>query len=350
MLKVRLSLSALPLYLVISCASLGCDEQGHSPGNENGAGGGLPEELPTLLSDYGIYDDLKAGEFSSNVLAYEPRYPLWTNGSDKQRGVYLPPGTEIKVIEDEFEFPSGAVFIKTFSYPDPDAGKQRIETRLIRKSDEGFDYAVYQWNEAGNDATLLDLARSTQVKVSTSSGPLSHTIPSRLNCRSCHESQSTTILGFVPLQLSAGDQLQRLADQGIFDRELVTPSAINGASELEQRVLGYFVGNCAHCHNGGDGPASAFSLKPDDALNNIIDQPTTSELVSGYRIVSGSPEHSGLYLALGRDDANDTAQAMPPLGVDRRDDEALKFIKEWIESLPITDRTPDLGLGGSSGH
>jgi hypothetical protein len=361
-----LHLALVALALGISVTALGCTEKSTDPGTGDGGRGGtddtegsggsqadpnafgLPLELPNLLSDYEIYDDLSAGEFSAQVFVYTPRFPLWTNGSEKQRGIYLPPGTEIKVSGDKFEFPLGTVFIKTFSYPVQAVGEQRVETRLIQKTDDGFDYAVYQWNEAGDDATLLDLARTTTVDVSTSAGKLSHTIPSRLNCRSCHESQSTTILGFVPLQLDVNDQLRDLADQAIFDRELMRPAPINGASDLEKRVLGYFVGNCTHCHNGEDGPASAFSLKPADALNNIVDQRATSELVSGYRVVSGSPEQSGLYLALSRDDAEGTAQAMPPLGVDRRDEQALTFVKTWIESLPITERTPDLGLGGSS--
>lgn len=323
------------------------DGEGGGGGDPHDGATSLPDELPSLLSEYGIYADMASRTWSPAVLPYEPRYPLWTNGSEKQRGLYLPPGEHVDVSGEDWLFPVGTVFIKTFSYPEPSGQSQLVETRLLRRMEDGFDYGVYQWNAEGDDAHLLDAVRSVPVDVHTESGTHTHTIPSRLNCRSCHESQTSTVLGFSPLQL--GEQLEHLAEQGVFAGEVRPTPPIFAENELERRVLEYFVGNCVHCHNGGDGPASAFSLEPEDALLNVIDQPTTSELVAGYRVVSGSPVDSGLYLALSRG-PNDNAQPMPPLGVDLRDDQALELFADWIESLPITDDTPMQEMGGASNH
>lgn len=304
---------------------------------------------PSKLSRAGIYADLERLEFSESVVPYEPRYPLWTNGSSKQRGIALPQGETVEWEGDIPEFPDGTVFVKTFSYESSQNARQVIETRLLYKLDGRWDYAAYQWNADGSEATKLDGAAATPVAVEFEGDQFNHTIPARLDCRSCHESQRTTVLGFSALQIGGEEQLERLTEKGVFAEPPSLVPAVTAERELDEQVLGYFVGNCIHCHNGGNGPSSAFSLEPEQAFHEIIDRPTTGELVSGYRVVSGSPRDSGLYLALSRENHMGQAQAMPPLGVDRRDDAGLDLIGRWIESLPVTSETPDLGAGGAAG-
>jgi hypothetical protein len=351
---------------LVALGAASCRDEPEAPGQGVGGLGGEPQKPepetpppkktveialppPESLSETGIYVDLINLEFSSGVVAYEPRYPLWTNGSSKQRGISLPKGRFVEWNESQLKFPDGTVFVKTFSYGQGDDPSRKIETRMLYKLDGEWDYAAYEWERNGSDAHLLDGSAKTFVDVDVDGAAFQHTIPSRLDCRSCHESAKSTVLGFSALQLGGEQQLRDLTDGEVFSVAPRPVPAISGASKLDERVLAYFAGNCVHCHNGGDGPSSAFSLEPDQAFEQLIDRPTTGHLVAGYRVVSGAPEYSGLYLALSREGEVDVAQAMPPLGIDRRDDAAFELMGRWIEGLPITSETPQLGMGGDSG-
>src|SRR3954471_11171566 len=50
---------------------------------------------PASLSDVGIFDDLAARSPASGVVAYEPRWPLWSSGAGKQRMLFVPGGKTI---------------------------------------------------------------------------------------------------------------------------------------------------------------------------------------------------------------------------------------------------------------
>jgi hypothetical protein len=188
------------------------------------------------------------------------------------------------------------------------------------------------------------------VEVESGGESIEHTVPARLDCRKCHESQPVTIIGFDELRLnsklSASDsetQLEALADSGLLSDAPSDPAIIEHEDPITEAVLGYLHGNCAHCHNGWDGPSSAFDMRYPVALENLIDQETTSELISGIRVVAGDPEESALVKAFSREGVDD-AQPMPPLGVDLRDDAALALFEAWIADLE------PLGAGGASGQ
>jgi len=127
-------------------------------------------------------------------------------------------------------------------------------------------------------------------------------------------------------------QLERFYEDGWLGALPEQPARIIAEDEATRSVLGYLEGNCTHCHNGGDGPASAFDLRHPVALEHLVDVPTTSELVGGWRVRSGAPEESGLFLALSRAEVT-TAQPMPPLGVERVDEAAVELFRAWITGL-----------------
>ena len=180
---------------------------------------------------------------------------------------------------------------------------------------------------------------------------IQHRIPSRFDCRECHESNETPILGFSELQLngavllSADDgplashelperQLDHLAELGLLDDEPKDAETIEVADELTAQVLGYLVGNCAACHNGSDGPSSSFDLRPDVALDNLVEQPTASSATAaGIRVVPGEPTESILYQSISGDTDETEVKFMPPIGVQLRDTAAVDLIYEWIEEL-----------------
>jgi hypothetical protein len=55
----------------------------------------LPSVLPELLSQTGIYQDIRAKTVSSRLAAFTPANVLWSDGADKQRWYQLPAGATI---------------------------------------------------------------------------------------------------------------------------------------------------------------------------------------------------------------------------------------------------------------
>jgi hypothetical protein len=303
--------------------------------------------LPETLAELGLYPDpLDLERAHPRALAYEPGYPLWSNGSHKRRYLVLPPGTSAESGEPgAFGFPVGTLFLKTFSYPAPDGGAERpIETRVLSNGEDGWQYAVYLWDDAGG-ASTIDLARSTKVEVELDGERFEHVVPSKLDCRKCHESGLGPVIGFREIQLGADregtSELSRLAELGVFgDEASFEPERIEHEDPVALAVLGYLQGNCVHCHNGGAPPA-AFDMRHDVAFENLIGKETQGELLSGTRVVPGDPESSVVYLTLGRRTEIEGILPMPPVGVQRTDTSAVDLFRGWIANLTPLENDDD---------
>ncbi len=289
--------------------------------------------LPDDLADVGIYPaapDLTV--VPSGVVPYDPSWPLWSNGSDKHRYLVLPPGTQIDVGDPSaWRFPAGAVLIKTFLYDDGEGCAVPVETRVMRMTEDGtWDFAAYGWDETGDTATRLDLTLPVPRPVQVDGESFDHHVPAEIDCRSCHETGVGDALGLDATQLSQA-QLQMLQP---WLSAAVTPTPVTASDEETEAILGMFVGNCVHCHNGGDGPAAAFDLRPDVALANTIDQPTESSAsAAGIRIVPGDPDSSILFAAYSGETDDPEVSPMPPVGVDRRDAVSVERLRTFIEGL-----------------
>lgn len=296
--------------------------------------------LPELLSETGVYDrgsDLLSPLALGSGFAYEPAYPLWSDGGTKRRAVVLPRGTSIDGSDrSEYVFPTGTLIFKSFSFRTPASPDREVpvETRLLRLSETGWEYAVYAWNDDASDAERLDLRRS-QARDVLSGGDeiVAHSIPSRLECQQCHESSASTVLGITELQLAPTGSLSSALPW-------LSPEPSRPFAELPEPespdapVLGYLVGNCVHCHNGSNGAASSFDLRPDVALQNLIEVPTASSATAaGIRVTPGDPEASVLFLAM-RGSEDREIKDMPPLGVALRDARGLALFEDWIRTLP----------------
>jgi hypothetical protein len=333
--ELRILAALSSLWWLTGCAST---DDAAEPSADPPAGSLLSEplaELPQKLSEVGLYRDLSRLSASKRALHYEPGYPLWSDGGAKQRFLVLPEGTGIESGDSDYELPIGSLLFKTFAYrteQSPEAPVP-IETRLLRRTESGWELAAYGWDPTGSDATLLDLKKPRPVSVLADDGtPLEHDIPSRLECRQCHESAPSPVLGFTELQLAASGDLEQLAPH--FESPPSEPSAqLPAQGPLTRAVLGYLVGNCVHCHNGSDGAAASFDLRPEVALQNLIDQPTASSATAaGIRVVPGEPDESILYLAVAGS-TNVEVKDMPPLGVALRDASAVELLRDWIEAL-----------------
>lgn len=297
--------------------------------------------MPQQLSETGLFEDMHARLPLARAARYEPLFPLWTNGADKERWLLLPLGTQVENIQAApWEFPVGSVFGKTFAYP-TDHGVEPVETRIIRRTLHGWDYHAYRW--IGDDAELLSLERTIYVPVVGFGEQLWHAVPSRFECRTCHESHDTPVIGFDELRLNghlAGanqqTQLQSLYAQGALRFKPPEPAeSISASDALTFSVLGYLHGNCAHCHNDSPNSMSPLDLRHSQALTQLINVPTQgSGQLNGIRVTPGAPEQSVLYQSLVTDGSLPELRVMPPLGVQRPDTHAAALIEHWIRNLP----------------
>ncbi len=280
------------------------------------------EELPERFSAFGLYPRAPALEsMAPGANVYEPRFPLWSNGSAKYRVVALPTSwrssEKSAPTADPEDMPEGITFFKTFTFADEDSASGYLpkETRVIRLGVDGWEYHRYTWNDDGSDATLNTSRVQQYVEVEFEGESFEHEIPNETDCKRCHEAAKHPILGYTELQLSDAP-LDAAPD------------------ELTEQVMGYVVGNCNHCHNGGTSDANSFDMSPDVFLDAVVDRMTEgSGSGIGVRVVPGDPQSSILFIALAGGDDDTEVQPMPPIGVQLRDQRGLSLFREWIEDL-----------------
>ena len=107
--------------------------------------------FPATLAEFGFFADASAQKPAAGVVAYRLNTPLWSDGADKLRFVYLPRGAQAKANgEALLDLPVGAALIKTFAF-----GTRKIETRVLLHRAEGWVALPYQWNAAQTEAKLV---------------------------------------------------------------------------------------------------------------------------------------------------------------------------------------------------
>jgi mono/diheme cytochrome c family protein len=244
--------------------------------------------LPEDLRDTGLE--------APGLIAFEPQYPLWSDGTDKRRWLYLPPGTAIDAARTEaWDFPVGTKAWKEFSH-----GGQRIETRYLeRLADGSWRYATYVWNAQGTQA-LLAPAQGAPGRL--------YPIPSRADCLACHEGTATPVLGFSALQLAR--DLPRLSSLQILRNLPAEIPRIDAPSEAARAALGYLHGNCGHCHND-QGPLANVGL--------VLAQPAAG---------AGPTDPRPL---LSRLQSRNPLMRMPPLGVTQPDAAGIALVARWLQ-------------------
>ena len=141
-----------------------------------------------------------------------------------------------------------------------------------------------------------------------------HSIPSIADCRSCHDSARTEILGFNALQLSTDRDphalhaeplmpemvtLRTLVDETLVRprrTELVTaPPRIHAATAMARTALGYLSTNCGNCHNPESSIASVGLVS-----QTLGRWGQTFRFVRWLRMRSGARHDRGTQRSLGR--------------------------------------------------
>jgi hypothetical protein len=266
----------------------------------------------------------------------------------------LPPGQSIDTTNvNEWDFPVGTKLWKEFGF-----GGRKAETRFLWKTAPGqWVFASYVWNAEGTAAVK---APDDGVPGVAEIAPGKfHNIPSVTQCRACHVSDRTQVLGFNALQLSTDRDpnaihgepllpgmttLKALNDEGLLQParpEMVSnPPRIAARTADERAVLGYLAGNCGACHNRKSdlAPLGLFwkhgevAAAGADTVRSMLGHQTKWQVpgVPEGESLLVDPEHPDESALLRRMKSRFPASQMPPLGTVVRDREALEVVARWI--------------------
>jgi hypothetical protein len=309
---------------------------------------------PAKLSGTGLCTNAECTTFSADVFEYVPKFELWADSATKRRWIYLPPGQTIDTSDmDYWKFPVGTKIWKEFT-----RGGTRVETRYIVKiapNDEEFGswhYVSYQWNTAQNDTTLVDVGG-----VQNANGT-EHDIPSRQNCRDCHEELKSKVLGFGAIMLDFNSTKLDLEDLVAMGK-LSTPPTSGAAgarfplpgNATVQTALGYMHANCGHCHNP---TSNNFFHTPTDmrmriaTLGNVATTPAYTTLVDKVTTLGGMYVHDDgmIYtqlvdggnannsILIKRLTSTNAMKHMPQRGSEMVDGTGMTALAAWINALP----------------
>ena len=314
------------------------------------------------LSQTGCMDPKQPTKFAPGAVAYEVNSPLWSDRADKERAFFLPRDGKVHVLDcakeqnacrvgpqdtGRFVFPVGTVMVKNFGFD----GKL-VETRLFVHFDaETWVGYAYAWNEGQTEATIVG-APGQQVDFNTGTHTVHWAYPSRNDCMECHAAWAGSTLGPEMRQLNrvvgGQNQIDRFAKAGLFDEApkapyqeaLATPYAgtwgpASDAASLEQKARSYMHANCAFCHRP-DGNFPGFDVRlgvalADTTTCNVVPSRGEVDVPGAMIITPGSHTKSTMWLRM--KDLRERIR-MPNFASFVVDDDAVKLIGDWIDSIP----------------
>jgi uncharacterized repeat protein (TIGR03806 family) len=266
--------------------------------------------------------------------------PLWSDAAEKQRFLALPEGKTIEVADDgDFTLPVGGVTMKNFSYD----GKL-FETRFfVRHNDGSYSGYSYEWNDAGTDATLVDVGGKDKMI-----GTHAWTYPSRTACFTCHSEAAGRSLGLETRQLNLvatypstglkANQFNTLKQIGMLSGNTQLKDALAAkddmAAPLELRARSYLASNCSNCHrpNGpGRGHINLLFDTPLKGTGICNEMPEQGDLgVAGAPVLKpGAHAQSVLWLRM----SQRKESFMPPIGTKVADETAATMLAQWIDGI-----------------
>jgi uncharacterized repeat protein (TIGR03806 family) len=294
--------------------------------------------FPRTLEEYGFFIHPEAQVPTLGVTPYALNTPLWSDGADKLRFIYLPEGTQLAADgEGLLQFPVGAAIIKTFAFGEG-AERRLIETRVLLHRAEGWVALPYRWNAEQTEATLA--LTGGRIELTTPAGEaISYAIPNKNQCKTCHSKDGQVIpIGPKARNLSAawiGDMERKgwlAGDTAGADRLPDWRTHASGPAEPLARA--YLDVNCAHCHQPGGGASnSGLDLRweqSDAHAIGIMKRPVAAGRGAGghdFSILPGAPDKS---ILLFRMDSAEPGIAMPELGKSSIDREGVAVVRKWI--------------------
>jgi uncharacterized repeat protein (TIGR03806 family) len=317
------------------------------------------------LSEYNFFNGaLNAIQPAYGVLPYQPISSLFTDYAVKERFVWVPVGETASFNQNNksLDFPLGSALVKMFYYNNvlPTNTTRIIETRVMVKTQDGWDFAEYVWNDAQTEAFLETTEDGGYTEVNwLQDGQqkfVNYRIPAKQQCVICHTNDFETVpLGIKPQNINSfltyddgpSNQLQKLINFGYLEDAL--PENIttvvdwtDASNSLEQRAKSYLDINCGNCHiDGGQGDYRGIRLGYTDMLNNdenvgvCVDGDTPIPVGGGAFITKliapEDSENSIIYYRMSV--TGDEAYKMPQFGQSLVHTEALALMEDWINSI-----------------
>jgi uncharacterized repeat protein (TIGR03806 family) len=292
---------------------------------------------PATLADFGFFSDPVRQLPAKGVTPYRLNTPLWSDGAEKLRFVYVPEGQRALADgEGLLQLPVGSALIKTFIM-----GGKAIETRVLLHRVAGWTALPYQWNAAQTEARLV--LAGARVDVTTPTGQaISYAIPNKNQCKECHAlSGALTPIGPKARNLAA-NWLTAWQRAGHLDRVPAVATRIplwedRDHADAALAARGYLEANCAHCHNpAGSASNSGLDLRweqHDPVRIGIGKRPVAAGRGSGgleFDVVPGDPAHSILTYRMG---SLEGGISMPELGRASLDPEGMAVVARWIREM-----------------
>lgn len=319
-----------------------------------------------VLSDYQLFEDPTEPRSAPNDggVPFDLTTPLFSDYAQKDRFVFLPPGTQATYSEgDVWQFPVGTIIAKTFTFSHDERtpgvrGDDVVETRLLVRRPEGWKGRAYVWNAERTEAFLALGGGQKQVSWTAADGTPRETlyqIPNTAQCSRCHVGPNgdepigpKTRLLNRDLDYGGGvvaNQIEYWTAAGILAGAPADPHLLPafplwadpGDGTLDERARAYLEINCAHCHNP-TGRARFTGLyleasRPVDSRVGICKRPGSAGAGAGgldYDIVPGDPSASIMIYRM----ASVQAQIkMPELAKSVVHDEGTQTVADWIASL-----------------
>jgi len=302
-------------------------------------------DWPERLSQTGLFASLPEHRPAEHLIPYEINVGFWSDGARKERFLVLPDGGRLGYrASGSFELPVGSTLVKSFFKSD--RGRERpLETRLIRRTPDGYEAATYAWDLDRREARLVPTG--LQSELLARDGITVWHAPSSSECRMCHTDAAGFVLGLTAAQLnrpaprSERNQLAAWTEAGILEGGPAGFASVarhpGEAGEVGARARAWLDVNCAMCHRPDGTGNAAIDLRFDTPLaeSGMIDGPVErGDLgIGDPRIVApGEPDRSVLLerirtLGPGR---------MPNVATNVVDEEGAELIREWILGLPVT--------------
>ena len=299
------------------------------------------EGMPRLLSDFGFFENAPEQEPARGVTPYRLNTPLYSDGAEKLRFVYLPKGASMTAQgEGLLDIPVGGALIKTFAFGEG-ADRRLIETRVLLHRAEGWLALPYLWNAEQTEARLA--IAGARVDLTTPKGEaISYRVPNKNQCKECHGLDgAVTPIGPKARNL-AHDWLGEMVTAGRLDSVPAEADQLPvweqwDSATLANAARAYLDVNCAHCHRPGATASNSgldlrWEQKSPEALG-IGKRPVAAGRGAGghlFDIVPGAPDASILTYRMA---SSEPGVAMPELGKATVDDDGLDIVRRWIAEM-----------------
>jgi hypothetical protein len=304
---------------------------------------------PSSLECTGLYSDIETKVIATGVRAYAPAVPLWADGAEKDRWIFLPPGTPIDATDpNEWTFPVGTKVWKQFS-----KDGLRVETRMFQKVQSNFWVrTTYAWNTDETEAIM-----SPGGNIPWGDGGFYH-IPTGDECDQCHRGRNDHLLGFEQVSLGLAGATGLTLPELVADKLITPPPSMTSlvvgddGTGVAAPPMEWLHINCGvSCHNDNSNSTafgSSMRLRLDPTLldgGSSVDFDTRTTTLgviannpmwsSEPRIVPGDPTDSLLVeLITSRGTNNLAADQMPPIATFIVDVPDTQNVVTWIGKMP----------------